>query len=167
MWSRLLLAIDQYESGQTALAFTAGLAIATDSNVRVLHLRELALGPRVPPLETPNDAQLLVDGATLSLRLAGVGAEGQARSVRADRVAHGIVEESVEWRCDAIVLGSRRLRGVDRLSGRGVREHVLRLSSLPVITAPPAADNGVHSPAWLRRGMADRREAGMPLRPTG
>lgn len=83
MWSRLLLAIDQYESGQTALAFTAGLAIATDSNVRVLHLRELALGPRVPPLETPNDAQLLVDGATLSLRLAGVGAEGQARSVRA------------------------------------------------------------------------------------
>jgi nucleotide-binding universal stress UspA family protein len=57
-----------------------------------------------------------------------------------------IVTESADWHCDAIVLGSRRLRGIERLSGRGVRERVVRLSPLPVITAPTPVVNGTHTP---------------------
>jgi hypothetical protein len=48
--------------------------------------------------------------------------------------------------CDAIVLGTRRLHGIGRLSGRGVREQVLRLSPLPVIASPTPLTNAIHIP---------------------
>jgi nucleotide-binding universal stress UspA family protein len=144
MWERMLLAIDQYESGQSALGMTASLAAATGCEVRVLHVRELTRWARVPPLETPAQAQLLVEEAIFSLRLAGVGAEGRSCSVFGDLVAARIVEESLVWFCDVIVLGTRRLRGLSRLSGDGVREKVLRLSPLPVIAAPTPLRNALH-----------------------
>ncbi|MGO9558807.1 MAG: universal stress protein [Acidimicrobiales bacterium] len=146
MWNRLLLAIDQFDSGQVALAFTCQLARDHGADVRVLHVHELPMNARVPPLESGSQARLLVDEAVFTLRLAGVGAEGRASSVRGDAVARVIAAEAAEWHCDAIVLGSRRLRGIDRLSGRGVRERVVRLSPLPVVAAPTPVINGTHSP---------------------
>jgi nucleotide-binding universal stress UspA family protein len=159
MWDRLLFAIDQYESGQTALEFTAGLAAATGTEVRVIHVRELSGLARVPPLESPAEANSLVDQAVFALRLAGVGAEGRACSLPEDQVARRIVEESLYWVCDAIVLGTRRLRGVSRLSGRGVRDRILRLSPLPVIAAPTPLSNGIYSSTRFRSMPRDSRVA--------
>jgi nucleotide-binding universal stress UspA family protein len=96
-------------------------------------------------LETPDEANSLVEQAVFALRLAGVGAEGRACSLPEDQVARRIVEESLYWVCDAIVVGTRRLRGVSRLSGHGVRDRILRLSPLPVIAAPTPLSNGFHS----------------------
>ena len=59
MWDRLLLAIDQFESGQSALEFAAGVASAHDASVRVLHIRELSRMARVLPLESPGEAEEL------------------------------------------------------------------------------------------------------------
>ena len=115
--NRLILAIDRFDSGQVALVFAAELATAAGAEVTVLHVRERPSHPRVPTLETPTDAQALVDEAVFCLRQAGVAAEGRMRSVRADHVARCIVYESKDARCDAIVLGSRRLRGIERASG--------------------------------------------------
>lgn len=150
MWDRLLLAIDQFESGQTALRVSERLAVTTGAEVRVIHVRELSRWARVPPLETPAEAESLVDEALFSLRLAGVGAEGRACSFPENQVPQRIVEESLYWICDAIVLGSRRLQGLSRLSGRGVRDRVLRMSPLPVIVAPTPLNNGIYSPLRLR-----------------
>lgn len=72
----------------------------------------------------------------VSLRMAGVNAEGRIRTLPEARVAHAVVEESAVHGSDAIVLGARRLRGISRVSGRGVRERILRVSALPVIVAP-------------------------------
>jgi nucleotide-binding universal stress UspA family protein len=146
MWDRLLFAIDQYESGQAALQFTECFAAATGTDVRVIHVRELSRLARVPPLESPYEADALVEQAVFSLRLAGIGAEGRACSLPEDQIARRIVEDSLYWVCDAIVLGTRRLRGVSRLSGRGVRDRILRLSPLPVIAAPTPLTNGIYSP---------------------
>ena len=52
MWSRLLLAIDQFDSGQVALAVTCQLAVDHGADVRVLHVHERSMNARVPPLET-------------------------------------------------------------------------------------------------------------------
>ena len=136
MWDRLLLAIDKFDSGQAALDFTTGFAAASGADVRVFHARELSKCTRVPPLETAADARFIVDEAVFRLRLASIGAEGRACSAREEQVASRIVDEASQWRCDAIVLGSRRLRGISRLSGWGVRERILRLSPLPVIVTP-------------------------------
>ena len=125
--NRLLLAIDRFDSGQVALVFAAELATAAGAEVTVLHVRERAVHPLVPPLESPTDAQALIDEAVFCLRQAGIAAEGRMRSLRADHVARSIVYESKESRCDAIVLGSRRLRGIERASGRAQpsRDHDL------------------------------------------
>jgi nucleotide-binding universal stress UspA family protein len=136
MFTRLLLALDQFDSGRIALDFTTGLAVANGSEVTVVHVRELSFNPRVPPLEAPADAEFLVHEAVSALRLAGVRATGAAFSQRSELVAKRIAYEAAEARCEAIVLGSRRFRGFDRVSSRGVRERVIRLSALPVLTAP-------------------------------
>jgi nucleotide-binding universal stress UspA family protein len=172
VWDRLLCGIDQFESGQSALDFAAGVAATNDASVRVFHIRELSRMARVMPLETPADAEELVRDAVLSLGTFGVAAEGRFASTLEDRVERRIVDEAVYWECQAIVLGSRRVCGIARLSGRGVRERVLRLSTLPPIVAPAAESNGIYWPArfkaeWeptashrsrhLRRGNTNRR----------
>lgn len=144
--NRLLLAIDRFDSGQVALVFAAQLATASGAEVTVLHVRERAVHPRVPALETPTDAQALVDEAVFLLGQAGIAAAGRVRSLRTDHVARSIAYESKDSGCDAIVLGSRRLRGIERASGRGVRERVIRLTELPVLVAPATPINKVHLP---------------------
>jgi nucleotide-binding universal stress UspA family protein len=155
--NRLLLAIDQFDSGQVALVFAVELASAVGAEVTVLHVRERAVHPRVPALESPTDAQSLVDEAVFCLRQVGVGGEARMRSARADHVARWIVYEAGESRCDAIVLGSRRLRGIERASGRGVRERVIRSTQLPVLVAPATPINKVHRPYALESPNVNRR----------
>jgi nucleotide-binding universal stress UspA family protein len=111
---------------------------------------------RIPPLETVAEAQLLVDEALWHLRSAGAIAEGRQSAAREGDVAARIVEESARWQCESIILGSRRLRGIGRISGSGVRERVLRSSPLPVIVAPTPTvirSTGVPSlRAWTTTG---------------
>jgi nucleotide-binding universal stress UspA family protein len=149
MWSSLLFALDQYESGQRALEFVKDLAVANGCSVRVLHVREFSHLGRVPPIETQADAEELVADAVFRLRMHGVGAGCRARSSLRDGVAERIVEEAMYHECDAIVLGSRRLHGYTRLSAQGVRERVLRLSDLPLIIAPTCTVNGFVSHSSL------------------
>jgi hypothetical protein len=75
--------------------------------------------------------------------------------VQQDHVARRIVDEALLWECQVVVLGSRRLHGIGRLSGRGVRERVLRLSSLPVLVGPAAESNGLY---WPPRFRSDRQQ---------
>ena len=143
---RLLCAIDQFESGQTALAYVTGVASANESSVRLLHLREVPRMARALPLETPIEAEEVLRDAVLTLQRLGVAADGRSCSVQQDHVAKHIVREALLWECQAIVLGSRRLRGIGRLSGGGVRERILRNSFLPALVAPAAESNGIYSP---------------------
>ena len=135
--NRLLLAIDQFESGDAAVDFTIGHATQSGADVVVLHVRELPPNRRVPPLESTRAARDLVELTVLRMRDAGVHARGLVFSAREDTVARRIVEAAVDERCVGIVLGSRRLRGIRRLGGTRVRERVVRTSHLPVIVAPP------------------------------
>jgi len=156
MRERLLLAIDQFESGQVAVDFAIGLAIRFEADVRAFHVRELPKFTRVPPLETIVDAQVLVNEAVFRLREAGVGADGRSRSARVGDVGVQIVEEASLWQCDAIVLGSVRRRGLDRISACGVRESVLRHSALPVMVAPAVLRCDVRFPAEREDGTVGR-----------
>jgi nucleotide-binding universal stress UspA family protein len=150
VWDRLLCAIDQFESGQNTLDFVAGVASANDASLCVLHIREVPKMARVLPLESPAEAEELVRDAVLSLRMLGIAAEGRSCSVLEDHVARQIVKKALLWECQAIVLGSRRLHGISRFSGRGVRERILRLSSLPVLVGPAAETNGIYLPPRFR-----------------
>ena len=136
MWDRLLLAMDQFDSGQAALALAMGLASSSGAGIVVLHVRERSPYMQVPPLETMAEAQNLVDDAVGTLARAGVDARGVVCSAGQHQLARRLVEEAAAWGCDAIVLGSNRLRGVHRVNGAGVRDRVVRTSPLPVLVAP-------------------------------
>jgi Universal stress protein family len=82
-------------------------------------------------------------------------------------VADHLVAEAGRWSADVIVLGSCRRHGMRRMLSRGVRERVLRLSCLPVLTAPAplkvgkpdlAAQAGHPQP---RRGRSPERRPGL------
>jgi nucleotide-binding universal stress UspA family protein len=133
---RLLLALDQFESGQSALDYATGFAVETSAAVWVFHMREIPNSLRIPPMETVAEADALIDKAVICLRRTGVSAAGRSVSVRQKFVADRLAEEASQMKCDAIVLGSQRLRGMRRLAGRGLRDHLLRHSSLPVVVAP-------------------------------
>lgn len=135
---KILLAIDQFEDGCAAVDVTVGIASVTQAKVHVVHVREVPRSLRVPPLETEQEAQTVVDGAVAILRAAEIEAEGTAISDRETRVARRIVEGAASNHCDAIVLDSLRLRGIQSIMGHGTRERVLRLSPLPVVVTPPS-----------------------------
>jgi nucleotide-binding universal stress UspA family protein len=149
MMKRLLLAIDQSENRQAAVDFTIGLGASSEVEVQVLHVRELSTSLRVPPLETSSEAELLVQETVDRLQAAGIAAEGEACSARETQVARRIVDVATRRMCDAIILGSVRLRGFQSLMGHGVRERVLKLSSLPVIVTAPSLRVDIRSMADL------------------
>jgi nucleotide-binding universal stress UspA family protein len=159
MSNRLLLAIGQFEPSQTAVDFTIGFAALAGSEVRVLHIRELSTSLRIPPLETAEEACTLVDETVRRLQTAGVKAEGDACSDRETQVARRIVQEASKQRCNAIILGSLRLRGLESVMGRRTRERVLKLSPLPVIITPPALDTRRRRMAYFRGRAAALFEA--------
>ena len=137
MWDRLLLSMDQFDSGQNALAMALGMAPRSGASVVVLHVRERSTMMQVPPLETLAEARSLVDRSVAALERAGVDSCGIVASVDPHHVARQIVDEAKAWGCDAIIVGSTRLRGIRRIAGSGVRDRILRTSSLPVFVAPP------------------------------
>jgi nucleotide-binding universal stress UspA family protein len=138
MWDRLLLAMDRSESDQSALALAVGLAAPSRASVIVLHVRERSRCLRIPPLESMDQARHLVDDAVGTLLAGGTDALGVVLSADRQDVARSIVSEAAARSCAAIVLGSTRQRGLRRLNGSGIRERVIRQSSLPVLLAPPA-----------------------------
>jgi hypothetical protein len=62
-----------------------------------------------------------------------------------------VVETAQAWSADTIVLGSHRHRRLQRLRGQGIRERVIQLSALPVLTAPSPlkVEFGVQLPLML------------------
>ena len=160
MSNRLLLAIGQFEPNSTAVDFTIGLAASARSEVQVFHVRELPASLRVTPLETVKEARILVDETVRRLQTAGVKAQGEACSDRETYVARRIVDQASEKSCNAIILGSLRLRGFDSIMGHGTRERVLKLSSLPVIVTPPALDTNKLKTAHFRRRVPGRFHKG-------
>ncbi len=152
MFEKLLLALDQFDHGHTALDFTEALARRTGADVSVLHVWEFPVRGRALPLVSRAEAEVMVDEAVFCLRMGGVGADGRVLAAPSHRLARCIVGEAANAGCDAIVLGSRRLRGFDRLSGHGVREQITRLTVLPVVTAPTAVpEHGRRAPGPGRR----------------
>jgi nucleotide-binding universal stress UspA family protein len=142
---RVLLALDNERDGECLLSHVKLLASTGDVSVRVLHVVEQATVVGFSAIETTADAQVLVSRATFSLQMAGVEASGVLRSARIDRIGLAVLEEASGWRANTIVLNGPRTRGVRALLSRGVREQVLRRSTVPVAlvsTLPSGIANG-------------------------
>jgi nucleotide-binding universal stress UspA family protein len=135
MFQRLLLAIDGSPAGPVATSLAIAVA-SQGTAVHVVHVNQYQAGGRGLTVETGDEACRPVYDAVTELLAAGVQATGFVCTTTCFGVADRIVAEADRWAADAIVLGSCRRRGSRRLLGQGVRERVVRLSQLPVLTAP-------------------------------
>jgi nucleotide-binding universal stress UspA family protein len=76
MFSRILLAIDESASSETAISFATALALQTSGSVRVVHVNEYLVGGRGFTMETQAEAIRHLEGAVAALRSAGIPTEG-------------------------------------------------------------------------------------------
>jgi nucleotide-binding universal stress UspA family protein len=136
MFKHILLAIDDSSSGSAAVSHA--IALAGDSGaVHVIHVNEFAVGGRGHTLETRQEAAAVLETALADLRAAGISASGAVVPSTCFNVARRITEEAHNGPADVIVVGSRRRSRLGGLRGKGMRERITGLTSLPVMTSPP------------------------------
>jgi nucleotide-binding universal stress UspA family protein len=136
MFERILLALDDSPSGETAIVFASALARRTGASVHVLHVNERLVGGHGVTLSSRIEATDLVTGAVHQLAEAGVRADGSICVSSYRHVPGRIVATARKRGAGAIVLGSNRNRRLRRLFSARVRERTTRLTPLPVLTAP-------------------------------
>ena len=136
MFTRILVAIDDFSQSQPVLDLVKDAAAEGVSEVRALHLRVREVsGFGWYSRETRKDASFVADAATFELRMAGLAAGGSVRYVAVDRVAEAILAEAKAFGAELIVLGRpRRGELLTRLFG-SVTLRVIRGSSCPVLVA--------------------------------
>jgi nucleotide-binding universal stress UspA family protein len=149
MFSRILLAIDDSDSSEAAISFVTALAAQNGGAVRVVHVNEYLVGGRGFTVETKVQAISHLENAVAALRAAGIPTEGSLYLTSCFGVETRITNAAHDWSADVIVLGSRRRRRFARLAGKGMRERVTSLTSLPVLTAPAPLEVGSHAPTDL------------------
>jgi len=154
MFQRLLVAIDGTESSDVTLSFASAIAQQSGAVVHVLYVNEYVVGSRGVPLRTNAEATELLTGAVGLLRAEGTRVTGSARRAPYRHVPRHIVSSAEDFSADAIVVGTRRKRRLGRLFSSHVREHIIRLSTLPVLAAPAPLD----LPADGRLVMAEMLE---------
>jgi len=146
VFRRIVLAIDDSESSDAAVSFATALAAQNSGAVRVVHVNEYLVGGRGFTVETKVEAISHLEKAVSALRAAGIPTEGSLYLTSCFGVDARIANAAHDWSADVIVLGSRRRRRFARLGGKGMRERVTSLTSLPVLTAPAPLDVGHGTP---------------------
>jgi nucleotide-binding universal stress UspA family protein len=138
MFTRILLAIDDSAASEAAISFATAMARQSSASVRVVHVNEYLVGGRGYTVETQDKAVEHLESAVAFVRAAGIPTEGRLYVASCFGVDARIVNAAHDWSADVIVLGSRRHRRFSRFVGKGIRERVTALTSLPVLTAPAA-----------------------------
>ena len=136
VFQRLLVALDDSEAGEVALVFATALARRMGGDLHLFHVNEYVIAGRGMTVRSTADVRLLLGRAVSQVNEAGVAASGSSYPASSRSVPKCIVAEAQDRRADAIVLGSNRHHGLDRLFASRVRSRTTRLTSLPVLTAP-------------------------------
>ena len=151
---RFLVGLDEWATLPDLVTYVGSVGARGSVVARVVHVVELMGIPASFSLESVGEASAMVEEGTFLLRMSGVGAEGVVRNGRVDQIARILLEEGLAWHADAIVLAARRTSGARRLLGRGVREQVLRRSSMTTVLVSPQS---LRSKNRLRRGRRAHR----------
>jgi nucleotide-binding universal stress UspA family protein len=144
MFERILAAIDGDPlRSQKVLEATRQLALAFESQVLVVHVREVERSPAAVPrahagalppliqLESPERAREVVEAAVAELRQAGTNARGDVGN-GAGSTARQLLTMAAAFRATLIVIGDRDSRVSDLILG-GVAHRVVHLAPTPVL----------------------------------
>jgi nucleotide-binding universal stress UspA family protein len=136
MYDRILVAVDHSETSDRAVLAARDLAVLSEGEVWVLHLREREMGPKagvLTPDETTDEAKAAVEASVEVLAQAGVKAHGQVRNTIFGYAAREIVNDAIEVDADVIVMGSRGRGDLAGLLLGSTAHKVIHLSDRPVL----------------------------------
>lgn len=134
MYDKILVAVDHSAMSDRALLAARELALLSNGEVWVLHLREREIGMKTSAAFADEaEAEDAVSAAVDALAEAGVKAQGEVRGTLFGYAAREIVDDAITHDADVIVMGSR---GRSDLAGflLGSTTHkVIHLSDRPVL----------------------------------
>ena len=135
MYERVLVAVDQSDVAQRALAAARDLALLSKGEVWVLHLREREVIAQMGqvPSETEADATSPVKAALEALTQAGVTAHGEVRDTTFGHAAREIMEDAKEHDVGVIVMGTRGRSDLSGLVLGSTAHKVIHLADRPVL----------------------------------
>jgi nucleotide-binding universal stress UspA family protein len=136
MYERLLVAVDHSEITGRVLAAARQLALLSEGEVWVLHLREREVIPKSMALmarESGDEAQAAVQAAVDELARAGVSAHGEVRNTIYGYAAREIIDDANVHDAGLIVMGSRGRGDLAGLILGSTAHKVLQLCDRPVL----------------------------------
>jgi len=135
MYERVLVAVDQSDVAERALAAARDLALLSKGEVWVLHLREREVIAQLGdvPSESEADAKSPVSAAVEALTKAGVTAHGEVRDTTFGHAAREIMEDAKEHDVGVIVMGTRGRSDLTGLVLGSTAHKVIHLADRPVL----------------------------------
>ena len=136
MYDKILLAVDHSEISDKAVSAARDLALLSEGEVWVLHLREREIATRTAMViadETVDEAKASVDAIVEKLAAAGVKAHGEIRSTLFGYAGREIVDDAIRHGVDVIVMGSRGRGDLAGLILGSTAHKVIHLADRPVL----------------------------------
>jgi len=135
MYDTILVAVDHSEPSRRAVLAARDLAVLSNGEVRVLHLRERETGSKSLSVmdETAEDAHDVVTEAVEVLARAGVKAYGEVRTTVYGYAAREIVANAKDHDADVIVMGSRGRGDLAGMILGSTAHKVIHLTDRPVL----------------------------------
>jgi nucleotide-binding universal stress UspA family protein len=136
MYEKILVAVDHSEISDRAVLAARDLAVLSNGDVWVLHLREREMGPKtgvLVPNEPTEEADAEVSASVEVLTQAGVKARGKVRNTIFGYAAREIVSYAKQVDADVIVMGSRGRGDMAGLLLGSTAHKVIHLSDRPVL----------------------------------
>ena len=136
MYDKILVAVDRSETSDRALLAARDLALLSNGEVWVLHLRERELMTKTSVVlsdETEREAMAMVEAAVDKLTAAGVKAHGDVGTTVFGYAARNIIDDAIEHDVDVIVMGSRGRGDLAGLILGSTAHKVIHLADRPVL----------------------------------
>jgi len=142
MYGKILVAIDSTPESKDVLAQARGLALATGSEVHVLHIQGMeVLGGLVGAAalvedETEQESEQLVKTAVADLVAAGITATGSTLELPRENIASEILSEVKETGAGLLVIGTRRHGALATVFLGSVSDGIVHHAPCPLLLVP-------------------------------
>jgi len=136
MFDKILVAVDHSEISDRALDAARDLALLSEGEVWVLHMREREVAVKTGVTlsdESMDEASAAVAAAVDKLTAAGVKAHGDVGTTLFGYAARNIVDDAKEHDVDVIVMGSRGRGDLAGLILGSTAHKVIHLADRPVL----------------------------------
>ena len=136
MFDKILVAVDHSEISDRALDAARDLALLSEGEVWVLHMREREVAVKTGVSlsdESMDEARAAVAAAVDKLTAAGVKAHGDVGTTLFGYAARSIIDDAKEHDVDVIVMGSRGRGDLAGLILGSTAHKVIHLADRPVL----------------------------------